>query len=207
MPISGGSPEFLFDAGVNLHDIACAKRPPSTMCVIAKRDQKGMVFSTLDLSTRQRRDLAKVEHARDWDVSYDGSRIAILIKDQGKSSIRIVHPSGETEREFIVEQSGVEIINCSVDGKGLYLSVTPQPGVSALYYTDLRGTSPLALAAERQVWVVRVSAFPRWPLPCYGGSYGRHRCLVARKLLSCRSFAPLCFSSARKETPCKKTIH
>jgi len=144
MPISGGSPEFLLDAGgVGLYDIACAKRPPSSLCVVAKVDSKGMVFSAFDLATRQSRELAKVERARDWDVFHDGSGIAVLIQDQGKSRIRIVRSSGEAAREFIVEQSGIETIYCSPDGKGLYLTVTPHPGDAALYYTDLRGQASL----------------------------------------------------------------
>jgi Tol biopolymer transport system component len=137
VPISGGSPEFLLDGEVDF--MTCAKRLPSTLCVLASLYQKGMVFSTFDLSTRLRREWTEVEKARDWDLFHDGSRIAVLIKDQGKSRIRIVRTSGETEREFIVERPGIENIFCSPDGKGLYLSATPQPGVSALYYTDLRG--------------------------------------------------------------------
>ena len=141
VPISGGSPEFLLDLGVNLYDIACAKHPPSTLCVVASRDPKGMVFSGFDWSTRQRREWAKVENAADWDFFHDGSRIAVLIRDQGKSRVRIVRSSGETEREFIVDRPGIGGggIYCSADGKGLYLSATPQRGVSTLYYTDLLG--------------------------------------------------------------------
>jgi len=139
VPMSGGSPELLLDPGVDFYDITCAKRLPSTLCVVASLYQKGMVFSTFDLSTRQSRELAKVEHFRDWDLFHDGSRIAVLIKDQGKSSIRIVRSSGETEREFTVERAGIRFVFCSADGKGLYLVATPQPRVSELYYTDLRG--------------------------------------------------------------------
>jgi Tol biopolymer transport system component len=138
VPISGGSPELLLDAGVDYVGIACAKRPPSTLCLVARRDQKGVALSAFDLSTRQSRELAKVEDAAAWDSFYDGSRIAVLIKDQDKSRIRIVRSSGEMESEFILEQSGVRFITCSPDGKGLYLSVM-YPGVAALYYTDLRG--------------------------------------------------------------------
>jgi len=137
VPLSGGSPEFLLDARGDFYQFACAK--PATSCVVAIRDQKGITFSVFDLSTRQSREFAKVEHAGDWDFFHDGSRIAVLIKDQGKSSIRIVRSSGETEREFTVERAGIRFVFCSADGKGLYLVATPQPRVSELYYTDLRG--------------------------------------------------------------------
>jgi len=137
--LSGGSPEFLLDGGTELYDIGCAKHPPSTFCALAKREPKGLAFSAFDLSTRQSREFAKVEDASDWDIFQDGSRIAVLSVGQSKSRVRIVRSSGETEREFIVEQSGIDGIYCSADGKGVYLAVSPEPGVSALYYTDLLG--------------------------------------------------------------------
>jgi serine/threonine protein kinase len=140
VPISGGSPEFLLDAG-DLSDITCARRPPSTLCVIAKRDPKGLVFSAFDLATRQVRELAKVEQAADFDMFFDGSRLAVWIKEREKNRIRILRSSGETEREFIVDRPGIGAIYCSADGKGLYLWVTPQPGTSMLLHTDLEGRS------------------------------------------------------------------
>ena len=85
------------------------------------------------------REFAKVENGVDWDVFADGSRIAVLIINKGTSRIRIVRSSGVTEREFTVARSGISNVNCSSDGKGLYLEDTPQPGVSALLYSDLHG--------------------------------------------------------------------
>jgi len=140
VPISGGSPEFLLDAGGGeLYDIGCAKRAPSTLCVIAKRDPTGLVFFAFDLATRQSRELARVEHAADWDLFFDGSRLAVLINEREKSRIRILRSSGETEREFIVDRPSIGAIYCSADGKGLYLWVTPQPGRTMLLHTDLVG--------------------------------------------------------------------
>jgi hypothetical protein len=141
MPISGGAPELLLDAGVGINDIGCAKRPPSTLCIVTKIFPKGMVFSAFDLATRQSRELPKFENVDDWDFFHDGSRIALLINEHGKSRIRIVRSSGEMEHEFILERPGSSNIYCSADGKGLYLKATPEPGVATLYYTDLRGQS------------------------------------------------------------------
>ena len=158
MPISGGSPEFLLDVGVNLIDITCAKHPPSTLCAVASRDSKGMVFFVFDLSTRQRREWAKVENAADWDFFHDGSRIAVLIKDQDKSRVRIIRSSGETEREFIVDRPEINSIYCSADGKGLYLSGTALRGVSTLYYTDLLGQARVFW--QRRVWFGLITLQP-----------------------------------------------
>jgi Tol biopolymer transport system component len=159
VPISGGSPEFLLDAGTDLYDIGCAKHPPSTLCIVTKHEPKGLAFSAYDLATRQSRELAKVENGADWDFFHDGSRIAVLIIDQGKSRIRILRSSGETEREFIVERTGVQSVYCSADGKGLYLATTPQPGVSALYYTDLRGQARI-LWQQKGIFGLAITASP-----------------------------------------------
>ena len=35
VPMSGGSPEFLLDAGSNVHSMSCAIDSPSTLCVVA----------------------------------------------------------------------------------------------------------------------------------------------------------------------------
>jgi Tol biopolymer transport system component len=44
-----------------------------------------------------------------------------------------------------VDRPKISIVHCSADGKGLFLAGTPQTGVSALYYTDLRGQSRVLL--------------------------------------------------------------
>ncbi len=137
-PISGGTPEFLLDLGPDLIAIVCAKHPPSTLCTVAWRNQTGFTFSTFDPSTRRSREFSKVENAADWDLFYDGSGIAVLIKDGAKSRVRTVRSSGETEREFLVEQPGIGSIYCSSDGNALYLGAL-KAGLYTIYYTDLRG--------------------------------------------------------------------
>ena len=168
VPLSGGSPEFLLDLGPLFEDIACANLPPSTLCVVAKFDSKGLAFATFDLSTRQSRELTKVENAGDWDAFHDGSGIAVLIKDQGKNLIRIVRSSGETEREFNIDQSGIDGIYCASDGKGLYLTALSidraQPGISTMYYTDLRGEVRV-LWQEKGTFPVHSSFVPIQPSP------------------------------------------
>jgi hypothetical protein len=58
-------------------------------------------------------------------------------------------PTNVKESDMVVSvesRSDVEAVRsiyCSADGKGLYLVGTPQAGVSALYYTDLRGQARL----------------------------------------------------------------
>src|SRR5262249_59046578 len=139
------------------------------------------------------------------DVSKDESRIAILNKHHGKSSIRIVHPSGETEREFIVEQSGVEIINCSVDGKGLYLSVTPQPGVSAPYYTDLQGQARLLWQQKGRFGLSGFQPFPDGRYLAMGGATAVIDAWWLENFLVAALVHTLCFSSSQVATPCQKT--
>ena len=52
--------------------------------------------------------------------------------------------SGELEREFAVQRSGIESVYCSANGKGLYLATLPYAGTSTLLYTDLFGKLQVA---------------------------------------------------------------
>ena len=155
VPVSGGSGSF-----------STQERNFTTSAVPSIRHQHSVLwrgpgagFSAFDLSTRQSREFAKVENASDWDIFQDGSRIAVLSIGQSKSRVRIVRSSGETEREFIVEQPGIDGIYCSADGKGVYLAVSPKPGISALYYTDLLGHARM-LWQQKGNFGAAVSASP-----------------------------------------------
>jgi hypothetical protein len=114
-----------------------------------------LAFSTFDLSTRQSRELTKVENAGDWDIFHDGSGIAALIKGQGKNRIRIVRFSGDTEREFNVEQQGIRTIYCASDGK----RPRRRPALPPLLHGSA-GSCSRALAGES-----RISVGPIQPSP------------------------------------------
>jgi hypothetical protein len=143
VPVVGGPPEPVVGVGA-LDDFMCAKRLPSTACVVVNFDHEGWRFSKYDLKTRERREFATVEHATDWDLFHDGSRIAVLMKAGPRTLIRIVRLSGEVEREFAVHRLGIESVYCSANGKGLYLATTPYAGTSTLLYTDLLGKFQVA---------------------------------------------------------------
>jgi Tol biopolymer transport system component len=68
IPISGGPPEFVFDAGVGFVQFTCARSPSSNVCALNRVDQTGQIFSPYDQATRKMRDFAKVEKAADWDI-------------------------------------------------------------------------------------------------------------------------------------------
>lgn len=147
IPIQGGPSEPVIGVGA-FEEITCAKRPPSTACAFVNVGKRGWTFSKYDLQTRERREFANVEHAVDWDLFFDGSRIAVLINTGTGSRIRIVRLTGELEREFAVGGLGIETVYCSADGKGLYLATAPYAGTSTLLYTDLLGKVQVAWQGE-----------------------------------------------------------
>ena len=61
-----------------------------------------------------------------------------------------------------MEQHGFKLVFCAADGKGLYLSGTPQ-SVSQLFYTDLQGQT-------RLFWQ-GAGDFGLWVLPSPDGRY------------------------------------
>ena len=99
-PFAGGTPTVVLSKR-RLYSVRCA-RPPSSLCVLAERKLKRIIFSalnpleglgaqlaiaTLDLPLRQTH----------WDLSSDGSRIALLASD---AIIRIL--DFKTDRKSVV---------------------------------------------------------------------------------------------------------
>ena len=152
VPISGGSPEFLLDAGVDFttsHVPSVRHRPCASW---QSEIQRGWSFPLLICPRAKAVNWPRSRTLADWDFFHDGSRIAVLIKDQGKSRIRIVRSSGETEREFIVERPGIE---SHLLFRGWKRSVPVGHAAARRFRALLHGSagpSPRALAAERQFW-------------------------------------------------------
>ena len=171
-PITGGRPEFVMttrtDAGP-----ACA-RWPSNLCAVAELtpDHKQLIFTTFDPLrgrghelTRFNTDPATLDYV--WDLSPDGTRIAIFGYSQGR--IHIVPLSGQTPREFVVSgHSNLLSVNWAADGKGLFVSSLTPEG-TALLHVDLQG-------GARVLWHRTGStgpwSGPPWNGPSTGGWLG-----------------------------------
>ena len=158
VPIMGGSSELVFNArlpdyGV-YNDPVCA-RAPSKLCVITEQtaDRKQLIFTAFDPIRGRGHELARYEitwpGAYDWDLSPDGSRLAIS-KYSGQQ-IHILPLNGDTATNIVVKGwSSLWSLNWAADGKGLFVSSATQSG-SALLRVDLKGNANVLWQQKRSI--------------------------------------------------------
>ena len=141
VPVSGGAPQFVADLPPD-SDVRCA-RFPSTLCILAEPGSKQLFFCALDPVKGRGRELARTEGQwDDWDLSPDGSRIALSIWETERGRIRILDLAGRTARDLEVQgQNGLGYVAWSADGKGLFVRGFSQMDSSErrLLYVGLDG--------------------------------------------------------------------
>jgi serine/threonine protein kinase len=144
-PITGGSPQLVLTASIE-GSPRCA-RSPATVCAIAERsaDRKQLVFAAFDPVKGRGAELTKAnaDATTDyhWDLSPDGTRIAILKHREGRIQILSLH--GQTPQE--ITPKGLNILTSVVwaaDGKSLFVSSVASRG-SALLSVDLKGNAEI----------------------------------------------------------------
>jgi serine/threonine protein kinase len=141
--ITGGSPQLVLESRHNPSPL-CAKSP-ATICVITDRDRdrKQFVFTALDSLKGLGSELARVDVGDPsfvaWDLSPDGTRIALFTNREGP--IRIVSLRGGPEQEIPVKGWGnLGSLNWAADGKGMFICSYKSRSV-ALLHVDLHGTT------------------------------------------------------------------
>ena len=143
VPITGGSPELAFTA--NLEGGPRCAKSPATLCAIAERsaDRKQLVFADFDPVKGQGHELAelKTEAAAhyQWDLSPDGTRIAVL--KSRDSGIQILSLNNRAPQEITV--TGWNFLTSAVwaaDGKGLFVDSRNEQG-PVLLSVDLHGNA------------------------------------------------------------------
>ncbi|MGA2455993.1 MAG: protein kinase [Terriglobales bacterium] len=164
-PITGGSPQLVLTANTE-GGPRCAKAP-ATLCAIAERsaDRKQLVFTAFDPMKGRGREIAKsdTDAAADygWDLSPDGTRIALLKNRDGR--VQILSMNGRAPQEITVK--GWNILTSAVwtaDGKGLFVSsYTPQG--ADLVHMDLQGNG-------RSLWEQR-GGFGTYGVPSPDGRH------------------------------------
>jgi Tol biopolymer transport system component len=122
VPVSGGPPHFVADLPPD-SGVRCA-RLPSTLCVLGEPGPKQLLFYSFDPVNARRRELARTEAAPPirWDLSPDGSRVAVLTNEMQRGRMRILDLAGTTARDLEAKgQHGFSGIAWSADGKGLFV--------------------------------------------------------------------------------------
>ena len=166
VPASGGSPEEVLEAPVDrMIDRDCPSQPSSS-CVISRGEQSQLIFYALDPVQGQGKEIirTKLGQANDlqWNISPDGSHIAIASWTQLREQIRILDLQNGTERNLPLPKAwDVSGLCWAADGKALFASV---------YSTELL-ISRIDLNGNTHVLFERVGAWIGGPI---SSPDGRH---------------------------------
>jgi serine/threonine protein kinase len=159
VPISGGAPEPVLEARRGA-SVRCASG--HSACVLSEPDKGNgeLVFTSLNpLRGRMNEMLrlaADLEASPTWDLSPDGSTVAIVDVDERKDRIRLVALENGSARSIAVGQSeGLSGISWSADGRGWFvtssslrgsavLKVRPDGTIAELWKSSTTLEAPLA---------------------------------------------------------------
>jgi len=145
VPVAGAFPQLIMTANF-VGGPRCA-RSPATLCAIAERsaDRHQLVFTAFDPVAGRGRKLAEIAADAtadyEWDLSPDGTRIAILRDREGK--IEILELNGRAQHEITVKGwSVLTTLAWAADGNSLFVSSFVERG-SVLLNADLQGNASL----------------------------------------------------------------
>jgi Tol biopolymer transport system component len=145
VPITGGSPQLVLTASIEEWP-RCA-RSPSNLCAIAERsaDLEQLIFTAFDAATGRGRELARSNADATtyyhWDLSPDGTRIALLKHREGR--VQILSLIGETPQDVTVKGWNIlTSVRWTADGNGLLVS-SHSPRGAVMLYVDLQGNARL----------------------------------------------------------------
>jgi len=134
--ITGGAPQLVLTASIEEWP-RCA-RSPSSLCAIAERtpDRKQIVFTALDPVNGRGRELARsnTEPRKEyhWDLSPDGSRIALLMHRAER--VQILSLNGAAPLEITSKGwNTLSSVVWTADGKGLFVSSYTARGADMLH--------------------------------------------------------------------------
>jgi hypothetical protein len=163
VPITGGPSRLVLTAP--LYGTPRCARWPATLCAIAEQtsDGKQLVFTAFDPAGGRGAELTRFEvdpAARYdagastgiripyvWDLSPDGTRIAVLKRSEGR--IHIISLVGQAARELKAKGwKSLETLDWAADSKGLFACSLQR--ASTLLYVDLFGNA-------RSLWAPKAS--------------------------------------------------
>ena len=142
VPLVGGRPELVLSG--HLQGLSCA-RSHTTLCVFGEgmADGKELVFSSLDPVSGRGKEITRMNvdfsSDYDWDLSPDGSQIAIHKRTETPIQL-IPLVAGAAKQLDATGWNSIENLHWAADGKGLY-SASRTVDSSVLLYFDLLGNT------------------------------------------------------------------
>jgi DNA-binding winged helix-turn-helix (wHTH) protein/Tol biopolymer transport system component len=143
-PLSGGPPQLVFKARPG-SDFRCLKAP-ATLCVLSEWENQQLVFYALDPIRGKGQELARQKIAfepeiaeSNWDLSPDGSRIALAMREGPPARIRIVSlASGTLQDIHVTGWSAFQSLEWAADGKGWFVA-SRSAAANTLLFVDPQG--------------------------------------------------------------------
>ena len=166
-PIGGGSPEMVLEEpGGAQWDFNCPARPGSS-CVLRQKEEKDYVFYSLDPVRGKGQQLGKIEvsYGTGWNISPDGSRLALVDPHKYHGRIEVLTVSDRAWHEVSGEPGWGDFqkIAWAADEKGFFVTSWLPDSWNLLHVTLAGKVSPLLRNGHRQ-WMTN-------PLPSPDGKY------------------------------------
>lgn len=144
VPITGGTPELVLTAPIS-GGLRCA-RAPRSLCVIAelKLEPTQIVFTAVDALNGRGKELARFDSnpadydSYVWDLSPDGTRIAVLRPSEERIHIVSLYRPPATHEIVVRGSTNLQSLTWAADGKAILASSETNTGW-ALLRVDLTG--------------------------------------------------------------------
>jgi eukaryotic-like serine/threonine-protein kinase len=144
--ITGENPRLLYSAYALL-SMRCA-RSPSDRCVMSERSilpgqNSELIFRSLTREGVSNTELARMEinlplGKEYWDLSPDGSKVAVVTGGSPDGVIRLIGFDGSSKDVIVKGRNGFHSMDWAADGSGWYIS-TRSAKSEDLLYVDLHG--------------------------------------------------------------------
>jgi Tol biopolymer transport system component len=172
VPVQGGTPEVVLPATDINSEFRCGLQS-NARCVLRALENGQFVFYELDAVRGRGRELARTAWSPlvvgDWDLSPDGTQVAIPDHDPRDAQVRLVDLDARGIGETTVTLAGLQNLSgivWSADGKGWYASVSTDFG-GLLTYVNPQGRIANLVESRMPPYAVpspdgRRIAFPEW---------------------------------------------
>jgi Tol biopolymer transport system component len=174
IPIGGGPAETVMDvkgdsfvsygddptntAG-SFPSFRCTSHAPGT-CVVAEADDTQITFSSFDPVQGRKAELVKVPANKEltrWDLSPDGSRVALSVFDYKVADVQIVPLNGGAAQKFsVMPWTELVAVAWAADGKSLFLASYSSRGTS-IVHTELTGASKPLFKSSWDIFALTAS--------------------------------------------------
>jgi len=161
VPLTGGPAELLYRGGTQ-SEFRCPLARAGRCVLRETLGHEALVYYELDPQLGKGRELGRTAWSPvilgDWDVSPDGSAVALPIHNESSRTIRIV-PLGAArahakERSVVVDAwAGVSGVTWAADGRGFFAGVSNDTG-SDLLYVDMEGHATVLRQTVTGIWGV-----------------------------------------------------